>query len=325
MVTALYILLASVPLFAQPDTSNLVWPLPPDQPRIKFLQSVTSIQQPESKKGFFAKVLGFLFGGEQQSGWFVQPVGIVVSGTGIIYVTDPGANGIHVLNLAKQEYDFLRDTKYGKLRSPVGCAIDADGNLYISDSERGDVIVLNKDLEAFIEVKSHLQRPTGIQVVGDSVYVADAGLHEIVAFDRKGNFKFEFGRHGSGAGEFNYPTHLIVRDSISVVDALNYRIQTFDRAGHFGSTYGDLGNVAGRFAAPKSIALDSDGNEYVTDALMDNIQIFNRAGALLLIVGKKGSNNGEFLSPSGIFIDSKDRIYVVDALNRRLQIFSYLK
>ncbi|HUN64980.1 MAG TPA: 6-bladed beta-propeller [Bacteroidota bacterium] len=310
---------------AQDDTTHPVWPSAPDRARIQHLRTISSMESLEPKKGFFSKVIGFLFGSEQQSHWLVQPVGIAVTADGIVYVADPGARGVHCLNLPKKEYDFIAESKSGPFRSPVGCAIDREGNLYVTDSERGLVAVFNEDRDPRFEFSAHLQRPTGIQVSGEKVYVADAARHAVVLCDRKGAYLGEFGQRGAGQGEFNFPVQLAVRDSISVVDAMNYRIQTFDLAGKFSSSFGDIGNVPGRFASPKSIALDADGNRYVTDALMDNFQIFDPQGRLLLIVGSKGTRNGEFMTPSGICIDGQDHIYVVDVLNRRIQIFRYIR
>ncbi len=324
-IIVLWALLLPARSICRQDTAGLAWPSPPDRARIRHVRTISSLENSGERKGFFGKVLGFLFGSSQQQQWFVQPVGIAVSPSGLVAVTDPGARGIHFLDLVKNEYDFLRSTKLGDFRSPVGCAYDSAGNLYVTDSERGDLLVLDRDREPVLQIQSHLRRPTGVQVRGGKIYVADAGDHDVAVFDRAGTFLAAFGHRGAGQGEFNFPTALCVRDSIAVVDALNYRIQMFGLDGAFGSTFGDLGNVAGRFAAPKSIAFDSDGNRYVTDALMDNFQIFNSAGQLLLIVGRKGTGDGEFMTPSGIAIDNHDRIYVVDVLNRRLQLFQYLK
>jgi DNA-binding beta-propeller fold protein YncE len=323
---ALVLLLGTAHVFggvAPGDT--LVWPSPPEKPRIRFVQSLTSAEELKQKKGFFEKLISIIGGSEGTKNWFVQPVGVCVSPKGIVVVTDPGAHGIHFLNIEKKEYDFVGTTKFGALKSPVGCAFDDEGNLYVTDSETGRIIVFDDDLDPEREITGGLHRPTGIQVAGGRIYVTDTGEHKIIVMNKDGGFVSAFGQHGSGAGEFNYPTFLAVRESISVIDALNYRIQTFDLSGKFSSTYGQLGDVAGRFVSPKCISLDSDGNRYVTDALMDNIQIFNRAGQLLLIVGRKGRAEGEFMTPAGIFIDKHDRIYVVDGLNRRVEIFQYIK
>jgi DNA-binding beta-propeller fold protein YncE len=323
----LAIVLSFAPAFAFPqaDTADRAWPSPPDRPRIRFIQSISSIEHLHPQKGFFEHLLGLFAGGERTPQWLVQPVGIAVSAGGDLVIADPGAHGIHILKMRDQEYDFIAETEFGKYPSPVGVAFAGDGTLYVSDSQRGDVTVFDDDYDAKEIIKDSLERPTGLYVWGESLYVADAQLHAIVVFNRRGGFAGKFGVRGTGPGEFNYPVQLAGRDSLLVLDALNYRVEKFDRGGTFGAVFGKHGNVAGRFASPKGIALDSDGNIYVTDALMDNMQIFSGSGQLELIVGRNGRGNGEFLSPSGIAIDGQDRIYVVEMLNPRIQIFQYLK
>jgi len=319
------LLFVSVSVHAQTDSTRLVWPSPPDRARIKHLLTISSLNSFEAKKGFFSGIFGFLFGDEKTSHWLVQPLGIAVSSKNKLYITDPGAKGVHVIDQTEKEYDFLSETKYGTFQSPVGCAISDAGTIFISDSQRGDIVALDEDHDALFEIKEHLVRPTGIKIHGDKLYVADASQHAILIYDLKGKFISRFGERGSEPGMFNFPVDLAVNDSLMVVDALNYRIQKFDLTGKAGTMFGRQGNVAGRFASPKNIALDSDGNIYVSDALMDCIQIFNTKGELLLIVGKNGTGNGEFVSPNGIAIDSNDKIYVVESLNRRIQIFQYIK
>jgi sugar lactone lactonase YvrE len=252
-------------------------------------------------------------------------VGIAVTSSGIIYVADPGASGVHIIDTKEKEYDFIAETDEGSFRSPVGCAVSDEGILFISDSERGDILALDDDHDVEFQIKEHLVRPTGIQIHGDRLYVTDSGQHKIVVFTLDGKYVTEFGQRGDAVGEFNFPVQLATRDSLFVLDAVNYRVQKFGFEGTFGSMFGRQGNVSGRFASPKAISLDSDGNMYITDALMDNFQIFNNQNELLLVVGKKGTGDGEFMSPNGIAIDKSDKIYVIDSLNRRIQIFQYLK
>jgi len=310
---------------AQEKDSGLVWPMPPDKPRIKFLQTISSLEKFQPKKGFFAKILSFITGGERPSQWLVQPVGIAIAPDGRIIIADPGANCLHVLNLKEGEYDAITETKYGKFISPVGLAFASDGTLYVSDSQRGDVISFDHDLNAHGEFKGPLHRPAGILIEHDTLYVVDVGGHDISMFDRSGTFLGSFGHRGTEDGEFNYPVQLAANNSLYVVDGLNYRIQKFDFGWNHTLTFGSQGTVAGKFSSPKGIALDSDSDIYVTDALMDNFQIFNPAGQLLLVVGRKGVGDGEFMSPGGITIDASDKIYIVETLNKRIQIFQYLK
>ena len=86
-----------------------------------------------------------------------------------------------------------------------------------------------------------------------------------------------------------------------------------------------MGDGSGNFSKPKGVAVDSEGNIYITDAHFDIVQIFDKNGKLLLWFGSSGSGKGDFFIPAGIFIDSKDRIYIADSYNKRIQIFQYLK
>ena len=310
---------------AQSDT-NLVWPQPPDRARVRFLETISYQQHFKHESGgLFSKIVSFVFGEHQDLSWLVQPVGIAVSPQGKIYVADPGAHGIHVIDRAEQEYKFLHETKDGQFVSPVGITVAPDGTVFVSDSERGDIVALDKDNDPEFAFGDHLVRPTGLSIDQGRLYVADPGRQKVLIFDLKGTYIGEFGQRGVGDGEFNYPIDVVGVNSLYVVDALNYRIQEFDPGGKFASKFGRQGNAAGLLASPKSVALDSDGNIYVTDALMDNFQIFDKQGQLMLVVGQQGVSNGRFMSPGGITIDDKDNIYIVDMLNKRIQIFKYVK
>jgi DNA-binding beta-propeller fold protein YncE len=325
-IILLSILLAAAgSAFCQPAPAAPAWPAPPDRARIRHLQTISSFEGFDENKGFFARIVRFFTGGEREKQWLVQPVGIAAARTGRLFVADPGANGVHVIDLPARKYEFLGGTKTAGFVSPVGVALAVDGTVYVSDSKRGEVDAFDSDLKFQFAITGHLQRPTGLAVAHGRLYVADAGRQAVVIFDLKGSYVTEFGKRGAGAGEFNFPVSVAGgSDSLFVVDALNYRVQEFDSTGRFISTFGTQGNVAGRFASPKSIAFDSDRNLYVTDALMDNVQIFDPSGSLLLIVGRSGSRDGEFSSPGGIAIGSDNRIYVVETLNRRIQVLEYL-
>lgn len=311
--------------FPQASRPGMAWPPPPERARITHLKTISSLSEISGEKGFFAKALEMLFGGSDSKLWFVQPVGIAVSADGVIYVADPGAGCVHILNLEEKEYSFISEAENGRLKSPVGIAISDDGNLFVSDSELGQVFSYDDDNDLRFAIKDRLQRPTGITISGRRLYVTDTRQNKIVVYDPEGNYLSEFGARGNGPGEFNFPVQLSSDTSLYVVDAMNFRIQRFDLAGNYISAFGKAGTAAGSFANPKSAALDSEGHIYVTDALMDNFQIFSDKGELLLVVGSKGTGDGEFMSPSGIAIDRNDVIYLVDSFNKCLQLFRYLK
>ena len=78
----------------------------------------------------------------------------------------------------------------------------------------------------------------------------------------------------------------------------------------------------GDFAAPQGVAVDKDGNVYVTDTLNDRVEIFDADGNFLSTFGKNGDGPGYFARPKGIAVDSDGHIWVADAIQDRLQVFN---
>jgi sugar lactone lactonase YvrE len=108
------------------------------------------------------------------------------------------------------------------------------------------------------------------------------------------------------------------QDQVLVYDAdslkLLRRIGTGGK-NHYLTTPGDFG-------APQGIALDSEGNVYVTDTLNDRVEIFDADGNFISTFGKAGDGPGTFSRPKGIAIDSDGHIWVADEITDRLQVFN---
>ena len=313
----------------QPAAKPWVWPLPPEKPRVQYVQTFITPQDLGVKKGFFAKLWEFI-AGEDTVDRILSPHGLVADGNGKVYVVDWGAGVIHFFDFEKKKYDQFGKTKLGqKLMSPIGAALDADGLLYVTDSQLRRVFVYSGSKNKRVIGNDDLLRPTGLAINKKEklLYVADTKGHRIDVFDLEGKKLFSFGKAGTQEGEFNNPTHIAIdaAGDVFVMDTLNFRVQIFDKTGKFLSTFGGTGTSIHDFIKPKGIAVDSDGNIWVSDSLRNSIQIFNRQGKLLLIFGKLGIGPGQFNVPAGLFIDSKDRLYVADSYNYRVQMLQYLK
>jgi len=310
---------------ASPDVAEkvpeLFWPMPPEKPRIKFVDTIIGSLDATSK---MAKVKSFFAGDDGGENKFVKPFG-VAAWNGKMFVTDIGV--VHVFDFKSGNYGILGETD---LRIPTGIAVYRD-RLYVGDVVKKKVFGFDVNTgKAVLEMGwRDLESPSGIAVDENRkrLIVADAKKHKIFLYSLDGIFLFSFGTLGTGEGELVMPYAVATdRDGrIYVVDSGNFRIQIFDEKGQFLKSIGQIGTSPGNFARPKGIALDSEGHIYVLDAAFANFQIFDFEGNTLLAVGSNGSGPAEFVLPSSIYIDENDKIYVVDQINKRVQLFQYLK
>jgi DNA-binding beta-propeller fold protein YncE len=313
---------------AKKDYSDLVWPLPPDPPRIKFVATFHGQSDLSGRDEFKAMLLG-----EEDEGLTLRkPYGVTASADGKrIYVTDTKLRGVLVFDLEKKELHPFRTDAQGGMINPLEIRLDKRGRIFVTDSERKEILVFDQTGKTLMALgkKEAVGRPTGLALdeARNRLYVADTVKHRIVVYDMEGKFLFAFGERGSEPGQLNFPVNLAVdrNGDLLVADTGNFRIQIFDSKGNFRDTFGEVGDTYGTFARPKGVALDSDGHIYAVDAAFNNFQIFNDKGQLLLFVGSLGREPGMFWLPTGVYIDPMDRIYVADSINERIQVFQYLK
>ena len=305
---------------------TLVWPYPPEDPKIQYIRSISTPADVGITKSFFKKVVEFFFGTTEER--IHQPYGVTVDNTGRIYIADSASRVVHVFDPAEAKYSTIRGTGQQEFTFPVGVALDHEGKLYVSDAERRTVFGFDRLGRGFLTITEGLQRPAGLafNATNNLLYVVDVVRHEVLAYDAKGKFMFAFGGRGVSTARLNFPTNIAIdaRGAIYVSDALNFRVQVFDSDGKFITTFGRLGDALGDLARPKGIGIDSEGHIYLVEGLYDVINVFDRQGQLLLTFGNAGTGRGEFWLATGIFVDRSDRIYVADSYNSRVQVFQYL-
>lgn len=312
---------------------DLVWPLPPEQPRIRYLHSISGSKdvEPPKKKGWLEKIIN-----EQETDTSVgldRPAGIAVDSKDRIYVADTLKGAVFVFDLEKKTMNLLGAEGRGKLASPFGVAIDAADNVYVSDVRQKAVNVYDAQWNLTASIRkigsTVLTNPTGLAVdpVNNRLLIVDTQAHSVAAatlgkFDQGASF----GKRGEEDDEFNFPTYAAVdkQGRIYVTDTMNFCVKVFDRDFKFVRRIGEHGIGVGMFDRPKGVALDSQGNIYVADTSFSNFQIFNQEGRTLLFIGAFGEEPGSFRLPSAIFIDRKDRVFVSDQINKRVQVFQFL-
>ena len=299
---------ASVP----EETQGVVfYPPLPQRPRLQFLHAITGEEDIGQSQGEFME---FLLG-KPTSDKRIGKAWDISSSDGKIYVLDRSSKRLLIIDLAKREFDYLKDQRMGELDDPSGIWVTEDDVKYIADMGRKQIVVFGED-NAFLRSYGGadlFDKPVDVAVYQNTVYVSDMNKNKIFALDKaSGKLKGTIGERGQDNGQFARPTHVVVDDrgNLYVTDAFNFRVQKFDPQGKFLKSYGYLGDGFGAFARPKGIDIDRDGHLYVVDAAFENAQIFDvKTGDLLLFFGGAGTAPGSMYLPAGIHIDYRNAAY----------------
>lgn len=96
---------------------------------------------------------------------------------------------------------------------------------------------------------------------------------------------------------------------------------TFEEEDFLGE-FGSFGEEDGQFTWPNSLAVDRDGNVYVTDEWLHRVSVFDADGLFLHHWGSQGEGPGQWNRPAGITVDHDDNLLIVDSMNHRVQKYS---
>jgi len=268
----------------------------------------------------------------EQPWYFNDPRGIAIDSSGYVYVVDKDNHRIQKFTSNGQ---FV--TKWGswgnedgQFNEPIDIAIDRSGYVYVLERGNNRIQKFTSDGQFVTKWGSggtgegQFNGPYGIAVDKNSyVYVSDTENARIQKFTSDGQFVTKWGSPGSGDGQFASPygAEGIAIDSsgnVYVADAGNCRIQKFTSKGKFIAKWGSEGNGDSQFNWAYGIAIDRDGDIYVTDYVW--VKKFTSKGEFIVKWGRDwGSENGEFIYPRGIAIDSSGNVYIVDSGNARIQ------
>lgn len=332
---ALSLLAACAPSKAFIDKSpmgQIIWPGPPEKPRISYTWNITRISgTEEGKRGLLEFMLGeegAETGESRSRSVLARPYCLFVDSGEKLYITDPGHYRVTVVDLKTSEAFNISAAGKINFLSPIGVVADPRGRIYVSDSTLANVFAFDEKGRYLFRFEGDFKRPTGMAIDSRNsrIYVSDTAAHTVYVYDFDGKRTGSLGKPGSLPGEFNFPTHLFVDGNslLYVMDAMNFRVQVFSQEGNLRETIGSLGDSHGNLDKPKGVAADSSGRVYVVDSIRDTVKIFGRTGEILLSFGNKGRNIGDFWLPSGIFIDGNNMIYVADTYNMRVQVFEYI-
>ena len=271
---------------------------------------------------------------------------------------------------------------------PFGVAVGKNGDVYVTDEWTSNVSVFDATGK-FIRKwgtpgsgSGELKGPAGIVCeAGGNLIVVDSGNNRLQVFTPEGKLVAQWGNAGSGNGEFNKPWGIALDSdgSIYVADWKNHRVQKLSPGGKFLMSIGKYGKVpvapnafavtylgpfissvpdterapAGILNHPTGVAIDPDGDIYVSDWGNHRLCIFDKDGRPLThlvgdaqVMSKWGQQSIDanpdmmkayrrvqnleqlwrFCFPTAVIFDSKtDQIIVADSQRNRLQVYKKVR
>lgn len=115
---------------------------------------------------------------------YIRPHDVEVGPGGRVYVADPGNHRIQVLSPQLSPLETIGGSPYD-FNEPKYIALDTRGWLYVAD-EYNDRIVVMDERRRIVETfgAGMLDRPEGIEVIGNFIWVADTHNDRILLFRR---------------------------------------------------------------------------------------------------------------------------------------------
>jgi streptogramin lyase len=157
-------------------------------------------------------------------------------------------------------------SRYSAVYGPAGCAecgahsvrVDPQGSIWVVDAPGHVVYKMSQEWKELMRLgtkgtpgsgRNTFNLPTDVAFApnGD-VYVSDGyGGARVVKYSSDGKFLLEWGKRGTGPGEFGLPHNLVIdrQGRVYVTDRDNERIQVFDGNGKFLTQWVGTGIISG--------------------------------------------------------------------------------
>ena len=276
------------------DLSKLVWPNPPAPTRVKYLNYFCCDKYvPDTgkkKSSWMDRMAGAETQGQRLDAkplfalW--TPYGLAVDSKGNLYIADGKVGAVFVFSTETKDLQMIKNGVHAHFGDIIGLAIDDADRLFVSDTKLHHVLVFGKDhkIEGSIS-EGGLVDPGGLAIDNENrfLYVADAALDQVLVYDA---------------------------DRLTLIRKLG--------------TAGKKHTLTepGQFSVPTNVAVDADGNLYVTDMYNNRVEVFDADGNFIRQWGKSGDRPGTFSRPKGIAIDADGHVWVADAVQDILQCYT---
>lgn len=280
------------------DISKIVWPNPPAITRIAFKDIYTgekidpSLFNPKAhKKTWMDRLAGTLPADQVNIDklpfQLIRTYGVGVDSKGMIYAADQGVGAVFIFDPQnKDNVVLIGNGRQANFDLIAGLALDDGDRLFVSDAGLRRVVVFNpKHQQEAAFGADVLVRPGGVAIDRENrfVYVADSG-----------------------------------NDVVDVFDADNYKL--LRQIGKPSRKHDQTD--PGTFSLPESVAVDREGNLYVTDTFNNRIEIFDADGQFISTFGRNGDGPADLERPKSVAIDCDGHVWIVDAAQNLVKVFT---
>ena len=202
-------------------------------------------------------------------------------------------------------------SRYSAVYGPPGCTscgahsvrVDPQGNIWIVDAPGHVIYKMSPEGKEIMRLgtkgtsgasRTTFNLPTDVAFASNGdLYVTDGyGGARVVKFSRDGKYLLEWGKRGTGPGEFGLPHNVVVdaQGQVYVTDRDNQRIQVFDASGKFLDEWKKTGGISG-------LAMTGDGRMVTGNVVRD-------------LHGNVVSKLGDAAIAHGVAVDAAGNIYL---------------
>ena len=275
------------------DYSKLVWPNPPAPTRVKYLNYFCCDKVAPATEKKKSSWMDRMAGGETEQQkqadkpvfalW--TPYGMAVDSKGNVYIADGKVGAIFIFNTETKDLQMIKHGLQARFGDIIGLAMDDSDRMFVSDTKLHRILVFGKDHKVEGTITENVVDPGGMAIDNENrfLYVADPALDQVLVYDAD---KLTLIRKMGTAGKKHTLTE------------------------------------PGQFSVPTNVAVDEDGNLYVTDTYNNRVEIFDADGNFIRAWGKAGDRPGYFSRPKGIAIDADGHVWVADAVQDILQCYT---
>jgi sugar lactone lactonase YvrE len=221
---------------------------------------------------------------------------VAVGLDGSVYVTDTWNNRIQKFTASGQFIKMWSTAAQGNQQGsqpdvfygPRGIAVDSKGHVYVADTGNKRIVVFDADGNYLAKFGSagldpgQFDEPAGVTVdANGNVYVSDTWNQRVQTFTQSADgLTFSSLKQWDVAGWYgqsldNKPFIAVDnKGHVFITDPEGFRVIEYTTDGQLVQTWGDYGSTPSTFGIAAGIAIDSQGNIWISDSGNNRIMKF---------------------------------------------------